>query len=71
MSSLSHEFFETITDPDGTAWWNENNLDEYGEEIADICVSLLPTDPIVTLNGRKYDVQGEYSDKYHACAYVP
>ncbi len=71
MSSLSHEYFETITDPDGTAWWNQVSLDDYGYEIADECVTVLPTDPIVALNGTKYELQAEYSNKYHACAYVP
>ena len=70
MSTLSHEFFETITDPDGTAWWNENSLDLYGDEIADTCV-LTVYDPVFTLNGTKYELQAEYSNKYHACTYVP
>ena len=70
MSTLSHEFFETITDPDGTAWWNENSLDLYGDEIADTCV-LTVYDPVFTLNGTKYELQAEYSNKCHACTYTP
>ena len=34
---LSHELFETITDPDGTAWWNRYDLDLFGAEIGDEC----------------------------------
>jgi len=71
MSTLSHEYFETITDPDGTAWWNQLSLDDYGYEIGDECVTVLPADPIVALNGTRYELQAEYSNKYHACAYVP
>lgn len=70
MSTLSHEFFETITDPDGTAWWNRNSLDLYGDEIADTCV-LTVYDPVFTLNRTRYELQAEYSNKYHACTYVP
>ena len=36
-SVLSHELFETITDPDGTAWVNITDNGMFGEEIADEC----------------------------------
>jgi hypothetical protein len=70
MDSLSHEFFETISDPDGDAWYNTMSLDENGEEIADICVTTSTTYPVVRLNGIKYELQGEYSNKYHGGAYI-
>ena len=38
---LSHETFETITDPDGTAWWNIESLSLGGEEIADECEFVI------------------------------
>jgi hypothetical protein len=72
---LSHEVFETITDPDGTAWWNSLDNGIFGEEIGDECSFLLftPTavyfDPSnVTLNGKAYVAQPEYSNAQHACA---
>src|SRR5262249_10562768 len=33
-SVLSHELFETITDPDGDGWWNTESNDLLGDEIA-------------------------------------
>jgi hypothetical protein len=71
MDTLSHEFFESITDPDGTAWYNTQSLDEDGEEIADICVTTSPIYPVVKLNGTLYELQADYSNIYHGCAYVP
>jgi len=40
-STLSHELIETITDPDGTAWFARGSLPEYGAEIGDICEKPL------------------------------
>jgi hypothetical protein len=82
---LSHETFETITDPDGTAWWNSLNNGLFGEEIGDECSFLIrllnpnpppPTrvyfDPSnVTLNGRPYAIQPEYNNADHACTTTP
>jgi hypothetical protein len=75
---LSHEVFETITDPDGTAWWNSLNNGIFGEEIADECSFLLFTstavyfDPSdVTLNGKAYVAQPEYNNARHACTTAP
>lgn len=70
MSTLSHEFFESITDPDGNAWWNRLSLDLNGDEIADTCV-IVNFDPVAKLNGTLYELQAEYSNKYHACSYAP
>ena len=77
---LSHETFETITDPDGTAWWNSLDNGLYGQEIGDECSFLLfsntgaflgfdPSD--VTLNGKKYVAQPEYNNNSNACTTRP
>jgi hypothetical protein len=74
-SVLSHETFETITDPDGTAWWNTASNDLFGDEIADECsfIIFLPTGvffdpPAFTVGAKKYAVQSEYDNSSHACA---
>jgi hypothetical protein len=79
---LSHEVFETITDPDGTAWWNSLDNGLFGQEIGDECSFLIfipngnktlvffdPSD--VTLNGTKYVAQPEYNNANHACTTNP
>ena len=63
-STLSHEETEAITDPDLNAWWNSNT----GYEIGDICGG---SDGIVSLSGHSYNIQREYSNKYHACTFSP
>jgi hypothetical protein len=75
---LSHETFETITDPDGDGWWNSLDNGIFGEEIADECSFLLFTktavffDPSdVTLNGKSYVAQPEYDNAQHACTTSP
>lgn len=77
-NSLSHETFETITDPDGTAWWNSADVGIFGEEIGDECSFVLftPTaaffDPSnVTLNDKSYAIQPEYDNSQHACTTAP
>jgi hypothetical protein len=72
---LSHETFETITDPVGTGWWNTLNLVDYGAEIGDECAFLRFTstdvfyDPnLVRLNRNRYAIQPEYSNSQHACS---
>jgi hypothetical protein len=69
-SVLSHELIEAITDPDLDAWWNSENQDEYGAEIADEC-SFLTTDfyfdpAFVKLGSHRYAIQTEYSNSEHA-----
>lgn len=59
-SSLSHETMETITDPDGDAWFNQQTL----EEIGDLCFVFPDRDVI---GFRPYVIQEEYSDAVHAC----
>ena len=70
-SVLSHELIETITDPNGTGWWNSSNLVLFGEEIADECIFVVPpafSDPsIIIANGHKYAIQSEYSNHDHGC----
>jgi hypothetical protein len=77
-NNLSHEVFETISDPDGTAWWNGLDSAVYESEIADECsyVVFFPTaiyfDPaLVILNGTPYAAQPEYSNPVHACRIAP
>jgi hypothetical protein len=72
-SVLSHELIETITDPDGNAWIANNSLIASGAEIGDLCERGEPgkpffADPILILNGRKYQLQLEYSNRFHACS---
>lgn len=75
---LSHETFETITDPLGSAWWNSLDNGVYGEEIGDECSFLYFTstavyfDPsIVRLNHKLYAAQPEYNNAVHACTTMP
>jgi hypothetical protein len=76
-STLSHELIEAITDPDpGSGWVANSSLLESGAEIGDICepvgnAKFQFLDPVLSLNGHKYEIQLEYSNKYHACASVP
>jgi hypothetical protein len=71
---LSHEVFETLTDPFGDAWWNSLDNGIYGEEIGDECSFLFFTSTnvyfgpnFVRLNGKPYAVQPEYVNSKHAC----
>jgi hypothetical protein len=64
-STLSHEYSESITDPDPpTGWVNGRTGNEIGDECA-----YIPD--LVALGGKNYDIQPEYSNKYHACANQP
>jgi hypothetical protein len=76
---LSHEIFETITDPLISAWW-VHSVEWWflGAEIGDLCVKKANVDGVrhslagnVTLNGHLYAAQAEYSNFYHACVYTP
>lgn len=64
---LSHETFETITDPDGTAWFNRFDLLMFGAEIADECENFNFGYANINLNGTRYEIQPEYSNFSHAC----
>jgi|SRR5579862_3040740 len=79
-SILSHEMIESITDPDGDAWWNAGgDLDLYGYEIGDEC-QWITFDSAgnggflfdnVYLNGRLYLIQSEYNNHANGCTDGP
>lgn len=62
-STLSHELFETITDPDLDGWSNAL----FGYEMSDMCFAFGAEK---ILNGNKYFLQAEYSNKSHTCTTV-
>jgi len=68
---LSHELIETITDPDGDAWWITNDLDLFFAEIGDVCQNATFDYAVSNLPGRNYEIQPEYSNQAHACVYTP
>lgn len=75
-NSLSHETFETITDPDIDAWIAIQSSGTAGEEIGDLCARINIflgefSNPPTCLNGKNYAIQPEYANKYHACSYAP
>jgi hypothetical protein len=82
-NTLSHEQFETITDPDGTAWINFTSVALGGAEIGDECsfFVVLPTSPttfsaffdptVSTIGNHPYAVQPEYANNEHACGSNP
>jgi hypothetical protein len=55
VAALSHELFETITDPEFSGWYDDHLL---GGEIGDLC-SQIPA--IVVMNGNSYNVQQQWS----------
>ncbi len=67
-STLSHELIETITDPDGDAWFGRNSLLDYGAEIGDICENPFANYAAFSISGKSYAIQPEYSNHYHACS---
>lgn len=79
-NTLSHESFEAISDPDGTAWWVQAGTALNGEEIGDNCIrfayfpqfsSYFWDYGVVNLAGQSYTIQPEYSNALHGCAYGP
>ncbi|HXB72206.1 MAG TPA: hypothetical protein VNY05_28470 [Candidatus Acidoferrales bacterium] len=68
---LSHELFETITDPLLNAWFNRVSLDLRGAEIGDECQNRTFGYGSVSINHKKYEVQPEYSNAVHGCAFSP
>ncbi len=58
---FSHELNETISDPDGDAWWRDSD----GNEIGDIC-NFQEQNPIY-LHGNAYSIQQEYSNAALDC----
>lgn len=80
-STLAHEIFEAISDPDIDAFHDLIDGPLFGSEIGDTCDgppvfnnagtfigSFVPT---LVLNGHKYKSQLIYSNHYHACAGAP
>ena len=71
---LSHETFEAITDPlPGLGFFNLTGTILTGQEIGDECALFNLTNspgnyspPTFLINGKKYAVQLEYSNTYHA-----
>jgi hypothetical protein len=66
-STLSHELFETITDPDLWSGWHSG-----GSEIGDLCQDVshwmaLPVYDILNSTGTFYDIQPEWSNKDAHC----
>jgi hypothetical protein len=63
---MSHELFETITDPEINAW-----LDGSGNEIGDKCNPNDATNPVpaatVNMNGHTYNVQQQWSNGSASC----
>jgi hypothetical protein len=77
-SVLSHELFETITDPDGDGWWNTESNELFGDEIADECSFIIFTPvgaffdpPAFKVGKNQYAVQAEYNNSAHACTTSP
>ena len=74
-SVLSHEMFETITDPDFTAWFNATAVDLLNEEIGDECSFINAANsfdvPTFKIGTKVYAVQREYDNIQHACATKP
>jgi hypothetical protein len=68
---LGHETFETITDPDGDAWWNAVSLELIGSEIADECQNFSFGYGSVRLNQKQYEIQPVYSNILHGCTFTP
>lgn len=63
-STLSHEIFELVSDPDGSAWWESQHTRLLGDEIGDLCAGEPQK---FNLNGKPYDVQLEYDNSSHSC----
>ena len=70
---LSHEVFETITDPDGNAWFNVTDVALLFDEIADECEFItFPSPSFWAVNafrtgGKTYVAEPEYDNSQHAC----
>lgn len=70
-NTLSHELIETITNPNGDAWYNNSLIALFQSEIGDECSFFNLSgffDPPTFRVGRKdYAVQAEYDNTKHAC----
>ncbi len=63
-STLAHEFFETLTDPDLDGWSNAL----FGYEMSDMCATFGGNK---FLNGRPYFLPAEYTTRLHLCITKP
>jgi hypothetical protein len=76
-STLNHEMFETITDPDGDAWTNTSSAYFGDLEIADECLFFDTQNfddsevPTFLIGAHMYAVQTVYSNEQHACSSAP
>ncbi len=68
VSVLSHETFETITDPDPNTQWFEPSGSSYGE-IGDYCAWHIFHFALTT--GNAFNTQLEYDNHKNACTAVP
>jgi hypothetical protein len=72
---LSHETFESITDPDDSGWKNHGTDYLVDAEIADECQFYMHVDgngyadvPTLLIGAHRYSVQLIYSNEQHACS---
>ena len=74
-SVLSHEVFETVTDPDSNAWANTTTVDLLQQEIGDECSFINALNafdvPAFKIGNKIYAVQREYDNKSHGCSTKP
>jgi hypothetical protein len=60
-----HEYAESVTDPQLSAWWDSGN----GQEIGDLCAwQNIQNDPMA--GGSSYTMQPEYSDASASCVHT-
>jgi hypothetical protein len=76
VSTLSHEMFELITDPDvGRSWVQaDKRRPSRGQEIGDLCdwwTYYQPGYRVFQIGSKKYKVQYEYSNRVGACTQAP
>ncbi|MGZ3507928.1 MAG: hypothetical protein ACXWNJ_05920 [Vulcanimicrobiaceae bacterium] len=61
---LSHEFFESVTDPDPNTGWSNGTSGEIGDPCDP---NLILRREIQNLDGHKFLIQPEYSNANHGC----
>ncbi len=74
LDSVSHEQFETVSDPTaGTGWYDDSSAAKLEGEIGDKCEQSFGTlnadDSNVVLHGDPYLLQQEWSNKVNGCAF--
>jgi hypothetical protein len=70
IDSMSHEHFESVTDPQGQGWYDKSPRDgEIGDKCDESFGAIQPDGSNVTLNnGHSYIVQMEWSNRANGCA---